>query len=184
MPYNGTRFVFATVLALLFGSILWGVGQERCARAFPTRSNVRRFCCTRIHCDSNCSAQRRVPFKECAIPYAWCLLYQPSASVSTFVMSFMPFRWLLIAVVRRRGTLQAVGNVMGSLYLSVLFLGIINSRTVQPVASEERAVSYRERAAGVSPFLTLNPNPNLNLFNDSVAAGCHQGPRGVPCERG
>ncbi len=53
---------------------------------------------------------------------------------------------------RRRGTLQAVGNVMGSLYLSVLFLGIINSRTVQPVASEERAVSYRERAAGVSPF--------------------------------
>ncbi len=40
---------------------------------------------------------------------------------------------------------------MGSLYLSVLFLGIINSRTVQPVASEERAVSYRERAAGVSP---------------------------------
>ncbi|KAK9836331.1 hypothetical protein WJX81_006307 [Elliptochloris bilobata] len=76
VPYNGTRFVFATVLALLFGSILWGVGQQR-------------------------------------------------------------------------GTLQAVGNVMGSLYLSVLFLGIINSRTVQPVASEERAVSYRERAAGM-----------------------------------
>lgn len=51
----------------------------------------------------------------------------------------------------RRGTLQAVANVMGSLYLSVLFLGIINSRTVQPVASEERAVSYRERAAGARP---------------------------------
>ena len=33
VPYNGTRFVFATVLALLFGSILWGVGQQRCAPA-------------------------------------------------------------------------------------------------------------------------------------------------------
>ncbi len=36
VPYNGTRFVFAGVLALLFGSILWGVGQERRASSPPS----------------------------------------------------------------------------------------------------------------------------------------------------
>ncbi len=41
VPYNGTRFVFAGVLALLFGSILWGVGQER--RAAPRRPTCLHF---------------------------------------------------------------------------------------------------------------------------------------------
>jgi hypothetical protein len=31
VPYNGTRFIFAVVLALLFGSILWNVGHKKCA---------------------------------------------------------------------------------------------------------------------------------------------------------
>ncbi|KAK9820341.1 hypothetical protein WJX72_009201 [[Myrmecia] bisecta] len=44
---------------------------------------------------------------------------------------------------------QNIGNILGALYLAVLFLGIINSRTVQPVASHERSVMYRERAAGM-----------------------------------
>lgn len=39
-----------------------------------------------------------------------------------------------------RSTIQNVGNILGALYLSMLFLGIINSRTVQPVAAAERAV--------------------------------------------
>ena len=42
-----------------------------------------------------------------------------------------------------RTTIQDVGNILGALYLSMLFLGIINSRTVQPVAAAERAVSLR-----------------------------------------
>lgn len=42
-----------------------------------------------------------------------------------------------------------MGNILGALYLAVLFLGIINSRTVQPPASYERSVMYRERAAGM-----------------------------------
>ena len=33
-----------------------------------------------------------------------------------------------------------MGNILGALYLSMLFLGIINSRTIQPVAAAERAV--------------------------------------------
>ena len=42
-----------------------------------------------------------------------------------------------------RTTIQDVGNILGALYLSMLFLGIINSRTVQPVAAAERAVGSR-----------------------------------------
>lgn len=38
---------------------------------------------------------------------------------------------------------------MGSMYSSVLFLGVSNSSTVQPVVAIERTVFYRERAAGM-----------------------------------
>ncbi|PKU72320.1 Pleiotropic drug resistance protein 1 [Dendrobium catenatum] len=40
-------------------------------------------------------------------------------------------------------------NAMGSMYASVLFLGISNASSVQPVVSVERTVFYRERAAGM-----------------------------------
>ena len=36
VPYNGTRFIFAVVLALLFGSILWNVGHKKCALGHPS----------------------------------------------------------------------------------------------------------------------------------------------------
>lgn len=38
---------------------------------------------------------------------------------------------------------------MGSMYVAVLFIGIHNSFSVQPVVDIERMVSYRERAAGM-----------------------------------
>lgn len=42
-----------------------------------------------------------------------------------------------------------VYNTLGALLTSTLFLGILNSIFVQPVVSAERAVFYRERAAGM-----------------------------------
>ncbi|XP_050366565.1 pleiotropic drug resistance protein 1-like isoform X1 [Argentina anserina] len=44
---------------------------------------------------------------------------------------------------------QDLFNAIGSMYAAVLFLGIKNSTTVQPVVSIERTVFYRERAAGM-----------------------------------
>ncbi|KAK8956350.1 Pleiotropic drug resistance protein 3 [Platanthera guangdongensis] len=44
---------------------------------------------------------------------------------------------------------QDLFNAMGSMYSSVLFLGVSNSSTVQPVVAIERTVFYRERAAGM-----------------------------------
>ncbi|GAB4842031.1 transcription factor [Ancistrocladus abbreviatus] len=40
-------------------------------------------------------------------------------------------------------------NAMGSMYAAVLFLGIQNASSVQPVVAVERTVFYRERAAGM-----------------------------------
>lgn len=42
--------------------------------------------------------------------------------------------------------------MLGALYASVLFFAIVNALVVQPVIASERAVSYRERAAGMYSF--------------------------------
>lgn len=42
---------------------------------------------------------------------------------------------------------------MGALFSAVMFLGVNNAASVQPVVSIERTVFYREKAAGMySPF--------------------------------
>ena len=46
-------------------------------------------------------------------------------------------------------TQGGIQNVLGALYASVIFLGIINSIVLQPIAAENRGVMYRERAAGM-----------------------------------
>ncbi|CAM6122577.1 unnamed protein product [Calypogeia fissa] len=50
---------------------------------------------------------------------------------------------------RKRSRYQDLLNLMGSMYASVLFIGVSNSSTVQPVVGIERTVFYRERAAGM-----------------------------------
>ncbi|OWM82299.1 pleiotropic drug resistance protein 1-like isoform X1 [Punica granatum] len=49
----------------------------------------------------------------------------------------------------RRKTQQDLTNAMGSMYAAVLFLGVQNCSSVQPVVAVERTVFYRERAAGM-----------------------------------
>ncbi|KAJ7531928.1 hypothetical protein O6H91_14G065000 [Diphasiastrum complanatum] len=49
----------------------------------------------------------------------------------------------------KRGTQQDLFNVMGALYSSVMFIGVNNSSSVQPVVAVERTVYYREKAAGM-----------------------------------
>ena len=48
-----------------------------------------------------------------------------------------------------RSTEQSIFNVLGALFTSSLFLGILNAIFVQPVMGDERAVMYRERGAGI-----------------------------------
>ena len=49
-------------------------------------------------------------------------------------------------------TQMGIQNVLGALYASVIFLGIINSIVLQPIAAENRGVLYRERAAGMVAY--------------------------------
>ncbi|KAJ7527679.1 hypothetical protein O6H91_16G066100 [Diphasiastrum complanatum] len=49
----------------------------------------------------------------------------------------------------KKTTAQDVLNVMGAMFSSVLFIGINNASTVQPIVEIERTVCYRERAAGM-----------------------------------
>uniref|UniRef100_A0A1D1XGJ1 Pleiotropic drug resistance protein 6 n=1 Tax=Anthurium amnicola TaxID=1678845 RepID=A0A1D1XGJ1_9ARAE len=72
----------------------------------------------------------------------------------TVVISFM-FGTICWKFGSRRDTQQDIFNAMGSMYAAVLFLGITNATSVQPVVSIERLVSYRERAAGMFSALPL-----------------------------
>ncbi|KAK7824504.1 pleiotropic drug resistance protein 1 [Quercus suber] len=49
---------------------------------------------------------------------------------------------------------QDLFNAMGSMYASILFVGVKNCNSVQPVVSVERTVFYRERAAGMYSALS------------------------------
>ncbi|GLJ25062.1 hypothetical protein SUGI_0479520 [Cryptomeria japonica] len=49
----------------------------------------------------------------------------------------------------KRSEQQDLLNALGSMFASVLFIGVTNEMTVQPVAWLERMVFYRERAAGM-----------------------------------
>ncbi|KAL4278141.1 hypothetical protein GQ457_03G042110 [Hibiscus cannabinus] len=49
----------------------------------------------------------------------------------------------------KRGRQQDLFNSMGSMYAAVLFLGVQNAASVQPVVHVERTVFYREKAAGM-----------------------------------
>ncbi|XP_004498643.1 pleiotropic drug resistance protein 1-like [Cicer arietinum] len=44
---------------------------------------------------------------------------------------------------------QDLFNAMGSMYASVIFIGVQNGASVQPIIAVERTVFYRERAAGM-----------------------------------
>ncbi|KAL3134216.1 hypothetical protein ABBQ38_006651 [Trebouxia sp. C0009 RCD-2024] len=53
----------------------------------------------------------------------------------------------------RLGDKGGLTNVLGALYATTLFFSIINATVIQPVVFAERAVSYRERAAGTYSVL-------------------------------
>ncbi|VFQ72953.1 unnamed protein product [Cuscuta campestris] len=61
-------------------------------------------------------------------------------------LTFGTIFWKLGGKTEKR---QDLMNSMGSMYSAVLFLGVQNSASVQPVVSVERTVFYREKAAGM-----------------------------------
>ncbi|PPS12324.1 hypothetical protein GOBAR_AA08332 [Gossypium barbadense] len=65
---------------------------------------------------------------------------------TVIALMFGTLFWDLGTKTRKR---QDLANAMGSMYAAVLFLGIQNAASVQPVVAVERTVFYREKAAGM-----------------------------------
>ncbi|DBA66686.1 TPA: hypothetical protein ACH3X2_002151 [Trebouxia sp. C0005] len=68
----------------------------------------------------------------------------------TVGFTFGAMFWRLGDKVTTQGGLT---NVLGALYATTLFFSIINATVIQPVIFDERAASYRERAAGTYSVL-------------------------------
>ncbi|WRX26795.1 ABC transporter-like [Theobroma cacao] len=102
-PYTAVRFLFTTVIALMFGTLFWDLGTKT----------------------------------------------------------------------KRQ---QDLTNAMGSMYAAVLFLGIQNAASVQPVVAVERTVFYRERAAGMYSAMPYAIGQVLielpYIFVQSAVYGC------------
>nr|XP_029118570.1 ABC transporter G family member 36-like isoform X5 [Elaeis guineensis] len=68
--------------------------------------------------------------------------------LSTTIMALL-FGTIFWDLGTKRSVQQDLFNAMGSMYAAVLFIGIQNASSVQPVVDVERTVFYRERAAGM-----------------------------------
>lgn len=66
----------------------------------------------------------------------------------TFICGFM-FGTIFWRVGNKRHHQADIFNAMASMYAAVLFIGINNSSSVQPLVEIERTVFYREKAAGM-----------------------------------
>ncbi|EPS60993.1 hypothetical protein M569_13808, partial [Genlisea aurea] len=80
--------------------------------------------------------------------------YWKNPSYTAVKLLFTTFLALLFGSIfwdlgSKRSNSQDILNAMGSMYAAVLFLGIQNASSVQPVVAIERTVFYRERAAGL-----------------------------------
>ncbi|CAN6243538.1 unnamed protein product [Urochloa humidicola] len=59
------------------------------------------------------------------------------------------FGTIFLNLGKKIGSRQDLFNSLGSMYAAVIFIGIQNGQTVQPIVDVERTVFYREKAAGM-----------------------------------
>ncbi|XP_059595506.1 pleiotropic drug resistance protein 1 isoform X2 [Vitis vinifera] len=91
-------------------------------------------------------------FLACLWKQRWSYWRNPPYTAVRFL--FTTFIALMFGLIfwdlgTRRTRQQDLLNAMGSMYAAVLFLGVQNAQSVQPVIVVERTVFYRERAAGM-----------------------------------
>ncbi|XP_027926159.1 pleiotropic drug resistance protein 1-like [Vigna unguiculata] len=102
------------------------------------------------------SSQYAQPFfiqcKACLWKQHWSYWRNPPYTAVRFLFTafvalmFGTMFWDLGSKTRRK---QDLFNAIGSMYNAILFLGVQNAFSVQPVVAIERTVFYRERAAGM-----------------------------------
>ncbi|KAJ6428300.1 hypothetical protein OIU84_023678 [Salix udensis] len=76
-------------------------------------------------------------------------LYFPTKYSTSFFTQSLMFGTMFWDLGSKLDGTQDLFNSIGSIYAAVLFLGVQNASSVQPVVAVERTVFYRERAAGM-----------------------------------
>ncbi|XP_078149902.1 pleiotropic drug resistance protein TUR2-like [Carex rostrata] len=106
--------------------------------------------------DLHFPTQYSQPFLQQCLACVWKQNFSywrnPSYNIIRFVFTFIMalfFGTVFWRKGKKWGRVQDLFNVMGSMYASCVFLGVKNSSSIQPVVDFERAVFYRERAAGM-----------------------------------
>lgn len=105
-----------------------------------------------IHFDTQFSQSSWGQFKACLWKQWWTYWRSPDYNLVRYFFTLACA--LLVGTVfwrvgTKRGSDTDILTVIGAMYASVLFVGINNCSTVQPVVAIERTVFYRERAAGM-----------------------------------
>ncbi|KAI4381898.1 hypothetical protein MLD38_007920 [Melastoma candidum] len=91
-------------------------------------------------------------FKSCLWKQWWAYWRSPEYNLVRYIFTFASA--LVVGstfwkVGTKRENSTDLINIIGAMYATVLFIGIENAATVQPVVAIERTVFYRERAAGM-----------------------------------
>jgi len=118
-PYTAVKYFYTTVIALLFGTMFWGVGRK-----------------------GNDNKQKKRKQRIVNVKFPTVLQRLPLVPICHKLTCSR-----LKLLYSCRDNQQDLLNAMGSMYASVIFMGVQNSGSVQPVVSVERTVFYRERAA-------------------------------------
>ncbi|KAG5392294.1 hypothetical protein IGI04_022257 [Brassica rapa subsp. trilocularis] len=91
-------------------------------------------------------------YKSCLWKQWWTYWRSPDYNVVRFIFTLATA--LMIGSVfwqigGKRSNVQDLTMVLGAIYSAVIFIGVNNCSTVQPLVAVERTVFYREKAAGI-----------------------------------
>ncbi|KAG6383670.1 hypothetical protein SASPL_156567 [Salvia splendens] len=105
-----------------------------------------------LHFETEFSQPSWVQFKSCLWKQWWTYWRSPDYNLVRYFFTLACA--LLVGTVfwrvgHKKGSDSDLLTVIGAMYASVLFVGINNCSTVQPIVAIERTVFYRERAAGM-----------------------------------
>ncbi|CAL5375852.1 unnamed protein product [Camellia sinensis] len=91
-------------------------------------------------------------FKSCSWKQQWTYWRSPEYNLVRFFFTIacaVAIGTIFWQIGRKRDNITDLTTIIGAMYAAVLFVGINNCNSVQPLVAIERTVFYREKAAGM-----------------------------------
>ncbi|TVU07859.1 hypothetical protein EJB05_41231 [Eragrostis curvula] len=132
------------------GDLLWAIGSQN--KVLVNQLSQPEPGTSDLHFPTKYSQSTVGQFKACL--WKQWLTYWRSPDYNLVRLVFTLFTALLLGsffwrIGTKMGDANTLRMVIGAMYTAVMFVGINNCSTVQPIISIERTVFYRERAAGM-----------------------------------